>query len=79
MEDFTDWVPVYTGDQSLPLETYLQKVSSFCTFYDLSPRKQLLLAENRCSGPAAAALAGKSFSTLAELRQTLEDALCRTR
>ncbi len=78
MEDFIDWVPVYTGDQSLPLETYLQKVSSFCTFYDLSPRKQLLLAENRCSGPAAAALAGKSFSTLTELRQTLEDALCRT-
>lgn len=72
--DLYDWVPVFSGDQSLFLDVYFQKVHSYCVFHDLSPRKELLLAEHRCVGAAAFALTGKSFNSLTELRSLLEDA-----
>ena len=78
LEDLRAWVPVFSGDQSLSLDAYQQKVHSYCTFYNLSTSKEQLLAEHRCVGAAAAPLSGKSFTSISELRQALQGAVGRS-
>ena len=74
MEDLDDWVPAFSGDKTLSVESYFQKLHSYCDFHDLDAHKELLLAQHRCVGTAAAILSGKSFTSTSHLRSALEDA-----
>ena len=58
MEDLDDWVPAFSGDKTLSVDSYFQKLHSYCDFHDLDARKELLLAQHRCVGTAAANLSG---------------------
>ena len=73
MEDLDDWVPAFSGDRTLSVKTYFQKLRSYCDFHDLDARKELLLAQHRCVGTAAAILSGKSFTSISDLRSALEN------
>ena len=74
MEDLDDWVPAFSGYKTLSVDSYFQMLYSYCDFHDLDARKDLLLAQHRCVGTAAAILSGKSFTSTSHLRSALEDA-----
>ena len=74
MEDFEDWLPAFSSDRALSVDSYFQKLRSHCNFHDLDARKKLLLAQHRCVGTAAANLSGKSFCTTSDLRSASRDA-----
>ena len=76
MEDLYDWVPAFSGDKTLSVEAFFEKLHSYCDFNDIGARKELLLAKHRCVGPAATVLSGKSFASTSDLRSALENAFC---
>ena len=69
---FEQLVPQFSGTGAVTIDDLFDGVSRFCEINDSFAEKQVCIAHARCTGTAKAALSGKTFTTVEELRAILE-------